>query len=76
MIDELCTAIIEGAKASRYAKDPQHPDQPGTLTRFFASLCELHPAGFMSLLGVILEREVEPTVTDVSDAPKPGRWYQ
>jgi hypothetical protein len=84
MIDqtELYSAIIEGAKASKYGRDPQRPDQPGSLTRFMTAIADKRPAAFCALLGAMIEQEVqtelssEPQQTNsdiVTDGPKPGR---
>jgi hypothetical protein len=62
MIDpqrELYDALIEGAKNSKYGRDPQHADQPGDLTRFFTAVCNENVAAFCALLGAIIEHEAQ-----------------
>ena len=55
---ELRACVIEAAKNSRYGIDPEHPDQPGSLTRFFISICNDHPVAFITLFGKLLPRHV------------------
>jgi hypothetical protein len=60
----IIDAIIEGAKASKYGRDPAHPDQPGDLATFFANVCNANPAAFLMLFGELIQQEVqtEPSV--------------
>ena len=59
---ELLDALIEGAKNSRYGKDPQHPD--GDLAIFFANVCNENPAAFLALFAGLIQADTqtEPSV--------------
>jgi hypothetical protein len=72
MIDpqrELYHALIEGAKNSKYGRDPNCPDQPGTLTRFFTSIADQNVTAFCALLGQLIQHEVSAQ-TDESVKPQ------
>jgi hypothetical protein len=61
MVDriDLFDAIVKGAEESRYGKDPLHPEAPGSLTRFLTAIADKHPQVFVSLLGELLQQEVQ-----------------
>jgi hypothetical protein len=79
MIDqrELYDALIEGAKNSKYGRDPQRPDQPGDLRRFFTNVLNENPAAILMLFGEMIQHEVstEPQINtdNIINDPKPGR---
>jgi hypothetical protein len=58
---ELRIAMIEGAKNSRFGKDPNNPDAPGTLVNFFTNIASEYPAAFCTLFGKLIPRHVNMT---------------
>lgn len=65
--ETLREAILEAAKNSKYGKDPEHPDRPGSLTRFFTSIADQNIAVFCLLLGQLIQAD---TQTDESVEPQ------
>jgi hypothetical protein len=66
---ELLDALIEGAKNSRYGKDLQHPDQPGSLTRFFTSVADENITAFCALLGAMIQHEAQTEPREIVEPP-------
>jgi hypothetical protein len=56
-------AIIEGAKNSKYGRDPDS-NEPGDLATFFTNVCNENVAAFCVLLGAMIQQETqtEPSV--------------
>jgi hypothetical protein len=48
--DLLLEAMIAGALNSDHAKDPDRPDDPGTLERFMAKIANDDPVRYMQML--------------------------
>jgi hypothetical protein len=65
----IIDAMIEGAKESRYGKDPQHPDQPGSLTRFFTSVADENITAFCALLGAMIQHEAPTEPREIVEPP-------
>ena len=53
---ELRIAMIQGAVNSKWAKDPAHPDRPGTLENFFKNIAEANIGVFCSLFARLIPR--------------------
>ena len=59
---ELREAMIEGAKNSKYGKDPNNPEAPGTLENFFANAADENLADFLVLFGRLIPRQINTQV--------------
>ncbi len=55
---ELREAMIDGANNSDYGKDPEHPDQPGDLERFFTTLANNNIGIYCMLFGKLIHRHI------------------
>lgn len=51
----MLEAMFQGAEASRHAKDPQHPDRPGTIAQFAAHVADIDPLRFFAILTKFVE---------------------
>ena len=56
----IVDAIIAGAKNSKYGRDSEHPEQPGSLTNFFTNVCDAHPAAYLKLLRKLIQPDIDP----------------
>jgi hypothetical protein len=56
---QLREALITGAVNSDYGKDPEHPDQPGSLERFMVTLANRNIGLFCGLFGKSIPRHIE-----------------
>ena len=66
----IIDAILLGAINSKWARDPEHPESEGSLTRFMTSLADAHPVEFISLFKKLIqadESSVEPQVETPAD---------
>ena len=52
----LREAMIAGATNSKWAKDPEHPERPGTLENFFRNVAEENIGVFCSLFARLIPR--------------------
>jgi hypothetical protein len=50
--------LLEGAKNSKYGRDPDNPEAPGTLENFFKNVANDHPNEFLALLSKLIPRQV------------------
>jgi hypothetical protein len=64
---ELREAIIYGAREGNLGRDPEHPELPGTLERFFVNLCNDHLSLFCGLLSKGIPKLIESQSTATLD---------
>lgn len=58
----IIDAILLGAINSKWARDPEHPELEGSLTRFMTSLANDHPEAFVSLFKKLIQADTEPSI--------------
>ena len=63
----LREAVIEAAKNCKYGLDPEHPDQPGSLTRFFIGIANEHTVAFCNLFSKLIPRHVQTETVSTVD---------
>jgi hypothetical protein len=64
---ELREAIVYAARNCEYGRDPEHPDQPGSLERFFVTLADRNMSLFCMLLSKGIPKYIESQSTATLD---------